>query len=124
MTDSSNIVAPSGDICASMGCARKKVQRIMVLQQKQNAESKIAGISEYGQGRFLLDVISINETLPPVIDETAEYLPDKIEADLVLDFLNHPDLSCDLADICEEKGIPMIASGHKLKSKWAVTPPT
>jgi thymidylate synthase len=109
---------------ADMACGPQKPMQVMVLQQNRKAESKIAGIYEYGQGRFLLDVISIDAVLPPVIDDASAYLPEDISSDLVLDFLSHPDLSCDLAEICEQKKIPIIASGKKNRNKWVVNPPT
>jgi len=99
-------------------------QRILVFQQNGGGEKKVKGINDFGEGRFELEVISIGGSLPPIIDETSEYLPKEIEADLVLDFLNHPDLSHDLALMCQERKIPVVASGKKLRVKWALTPPT
>ena len=72
----------------------------------------------------MLEVISINDTLPPLVEDTSAYLPHKIRADLVLDFLKHPDLSHDLADLCRNQDIPLIASGKKLNIKGVHTPPT
>ncbi len=95
----------------------------MVLQQDRRAESKISGIHEYGRGQFLLDVITIESSLPPVIDHTEAYLPGNIEVDLVLDYLSHPDLSCDLAELCRQQEIPVIASGKKIRNRWVITPP-
>jgi hypothetical protein len=51
-------------------------------------------------------------------------LPQKIEADLVLDFLQHPDLSYDLAQLCSEMKIPLVASGKKHRTAHVITPPT
>jgi len=102
----------------------EKRQRILVFQQDGSGEKKIKGIREFGEGKFDLEVISIDGPLPPVIDDTREYWPKKIEADLVLDFLKHPDLSHDLALMCRERKIPVVASGKKLRVKWAITPPT
>lgn len=101
-----------------------EVQRVAVFQQEGSGERKIKGIRTYGAGKILLDVISIDEVLPPVIDDGSEYLPDEIEADLVLDFLKHQDLSHDLVALCHSKGIPVISSGKKIPSKWVHTPPT
>ena len=98
-------------------------QKIVVFEQDNKAEKKIAGIREFGEGRFELEVISIDEPLPPVLEDSAEYLPDDISADLVLDYLTHPDLSTDLADLCRKKNIPVIASGKKINNKWVYTPP-
>jgi hypothetical protein len=99
-------------------------QNIVVFQQNKRGESKIQGIKEYGGGRFDIKIISINESLPPVLDETDDFLPRDIRADLVLDFLAHPDLSQDLAGICVSKGIPIVASGKKNLIKGVHTPPT
>ena len=97
---------------------------ILVFQQNQKSETKIAGIRKYGGDRFKIDVISIDDDLPPVIDDARQYLPEKIEADLVLDFLQHPDLSYDLALICSEMEIPLVASGKKHHLSRVITPPT
>ncbi len=98
--------------------------RILVFQQNRSAESKIAGIRKYGGDQFSLEVISINNDLPSVIDDARQFLPQKIEADLVLDFLRHPDLSYDLAQLCSEKEIPLVASGKKHHFRHVTTPPT
>lgn len=98
-------------------------QRILVLQQGNRAESKIAGIKEYGQDRFSLDVVTIESMLPPVIDDTAAYLPETIVGDLVLDYLTHPDLSYDLGRMCEQQAIPIVASGKKTRNRWVLAPP-
>lgn len=98
--------------------------KILVFQQNQKGESKIAGIRKYGGNRFEIDVISIDNDLPPVIDDARQLLPQKIEADLVLDFLQHPDLSYDLAQLCSEMKIPLVASGKKHRTAHVITPPT
>jgi len=99
-------------------------QRILVFQQNGSCEGKIAGLRKYGGESLALESISIDQTLPTVIDNTAEYLPENFQADLVLDFLKHPDLSHDLALICNGRNIPIIASGKKTTVKGAHTPPT
>lgn len=99
-------------------------QRILVMQQNGSGESKIAGIREYAGDIIELDVRSVDEALPPVLDETDDYLPDRIEADLVLDFLKHPDLSEDLAERCRDQGVPVVASGKKMRVEGTHTPPT
>ena len=98
--------------------------KIVVFQQNGSGESKITGIREYGQDRFDLQMVSIDVPLPPVIDDAREFLPDDIDADLVLDFLQHPDLSYDLGQLCSQKGIPVVASGKKEKIEGVATPPT
>jgi len=102
----------------------KSRQRITVFQQNGSGETKISGLRKYGKDLFDLEVININEILPPVLDDTSAYLPDQISCDLVLDFLRHSDLSTDLADRCLKLDIPVIASGKKIVGKKAITPPT
>jgi len=102
----------------------KAKQKILVFQQGGSAESKIAGIAQYGDERFKVEVVSIDEVLPPVIDDASDLLPSDLEADLVLDFLRHPDLSEDLARLCRRQNIPVIASGKKIRGQHVLTPPT
>jgi hypothetical protein len=93
---------------------RKYIQKILVFQQNGSGESKIQGIIRYGENLFDLKIISIDKSLPIVI----------IKADLVLDYLTHPDLSHDLAVMCVKKKIPVIATGKKSHIKGVLTPPT
>ena len=89
------------------------LQRILVFQERGSGEKKIAGIEEFAPGRFDLEVISIDEPLPALIDEPENYFPDKLEADLVLGFLRHPDLAAELLKRCREAEIPFVASAKK-----------
>ena len=100
------------------------MQRVSVFQQKGSGERKIEAVREHGSDVITLDVVSIDDELPDIIDDTSPYLPAELDADLVLDFLTHKDLSHDLAALCAEKSIPVIASGKKLTNKWVLTPPT
>jgi hypothetical protein len=100
------------------------VQKIAVFQQNKSGIKKIEGIRRFGNNRFALEIISIDTTLPVVIDDAREYIPREIRADLVLDFLNHPDISHDLAVICRDRKIPVIASGKKIRVPGIHTPPT
>ncbi|SMC28019.1 protein of unknown function [Desulfacinum hydrothermale DSM 13146] len=99
-------------------------QKILVFQQQGSGEAKIAGLRRYGGSRFQVRVHSIDEPLPPLLDDTDGYLPERIQADLVLDFLKHPDLSEDLAKRCADQGIPVVASGKKIKGPRIYIPPT
>lgn len=99
-------------------------QKITVFQQNNSGESKIKGMKRYGGNMFSLEIVSIDALLPPIIDDTKGYLPHDIRADLVLDFLNHPDLSHDLARLCRDREIPVVASGKKFRVKGALTPLT
>ncbi len=99
-------------------------QKIIVFQQNKSGQAKVEGIGNYGQGRFTVETVDIDIPLPPVIDDAREFLPDQIAADLVLDFLGHPDLSMDLGLLCTKLGIPVVASGKKSRDGLVVTPPT
>lgn len=94
----------------------------MVFQENGSGASKIAGIDRYGNGRFRMVSIDIRAELPPLIDESAPYLPRTIQGDLALDYLRHPDLSADLAIRCADLGIPVVAPGKTWPG--AITPPT
>ncbi len=100
------------------------MQKIIVFQQNNSGKNKIAGIKRFGQDRFLIEIKEIDDSLPGIIDDASDYLPDHLEADLVLDFLKHPDLSTDLAILCEKEGVPVVASGKKITQGKAITPPT
>ena len=99
-------------------------QKIVVFQQNNSGKGKIEGITRFGNNLFHIEVYDIDQPLPPVIDDTAPFLPEDIRADLVLDFLRHSDLSHDLSLICLKKGIPVVASGKKTRVKGVLTPPT
>jgi hypothetical protein len=101
-----------------------KPQEILVFQQNGSGESKIQGILKYGETLFSIKTFSVDENLPLVIDNTTKYLPDDIRADIVLDYLKHPDLSHDLAVMCRDRNIPVVISGKKVRVKGALTPPT
>lgn len=100
------------------------MQRVSVFQQNGSGERKIEAVREHGSDVISLEVISIDEELPDIIDDTGPYLPANLDTDLVLDFLTHKDLSLDLAALCAARNIPVIASGKKLSNKWVLTPPT
>ena len=100
------------------------MQRVTVFQQKGSGERKIEAVEEYSGAEIEIEIISIDDDLPDIIDDTGPYLPRDLDTDLVLDFLQHRDLSTDLAALCARKNIPVIASGKKLANSWASTPPT
>ncbi len=99
-------------------------QKITIFQQNGSGENKIAGVREYGDEIIKLEIISIDDVLPLLIEDAGEYLPGHISADLVLDFLKHQDLSQDLVALCAKMEIPIISSGKKILNKWVMTPPT
>ena len=100
------------------------MQTIMIFQQNDSGKTKIAGINQFGDKEFQLKIFNVEPHLPEVIDDGSVYLPDTIEADLVLDYLTHRDLSEDLSLLCEELNIPVIASGRKITRGGALCPPT
>jgi hypothetical protein len=98
--------------------------KIMVFQERGSGEKKIAGIRRYSSEEFDLEIFSIDTGLPALIDEPGAYLPEEIEADLVLGFLRHPDLVAELFARCRETGVPLVASAKKYPSAELVaTPP-
>ena len=99
-------------------------QRIWVYQQNQSAMGKIKAIEQYSPDEIELNIVSIDDALPPVIDEAGDLLPDPLGADLVLDHLKHPDLSYLLAERCRQLDIPIVASGKKPPLHEALTPRT
>lgn len=99
-------------------------QHIWVYQQHQSALGKIKAIEQYSPEEIELHIISIDDTLPPVIDDATGILPDPQGADLVLDHLKHPDLSYYLAEKCRRLKIPVVASGKKPPMEEALTPRT
>jgi hypothetical protein len=104
-------------------CATDRPLKILVFQQGGRGESKVKGIRRYGKDQFEISSITIDQPLPPVVDDASPYLPSTIRADLVLDFLKHPDLSHDLALLCRRLGIPIVASGKKTTVDGTHTPP-
>ena len=103
---------------------KSRPQKIVVFQQDGRGEAKVAGVRLFGGAAFEIEVVSVPGGLPPLLDDTSAYLPEEVAADLVLDFLKHPDLSQDLAAMCERRGIPVIASGRKIAGGWAASPHT
>ncbi|MCP3940234.1 MAG: hypothetical protein GY710_01960 [Desulfobacteraceae bacterium] len=100
------------------------MQTIIVFQQNGSGKSKIEGMNQFGDKKFIVKIVNIDGELPPLIDDSAAYLPKIIEADLVLDYLKHQDLSDDLSLLCEKLKIPVIASGKKITAGKAICPPT
>lgn len=94
--------------------------RIVVFEQNGSGADKISGIKEFGRDIEIAQVVSVPAGLPVIVDNPEDYIELNQTADLVLDFLRHPDLTEYLAHICKGKGIPLIASGKKIKG--AITP--
>ena len=99
------------------------MQKIMVFQQNGSGKSKIDGINKFGEKQFIITTFDIDEPLAPVLDDTSQYLPEKIKADIVLDYLKHRDLSDDLSALCKKLDVPVVASGKKITTGKAICPP-
>ncbi len=106
------------------GNSRSDPQRVTVFQQQGSGERKIAGVRKYAGEAIVLEIISIDDDLPELIDDSTGLLPEDLQTDLVIDFLTHQDLSLDLAELCSSKGIPIVASGKKINNTSVLTPPT
>lgn len=88
--------------------------RITVFQEKNSGREKIAGISEFGKHIEFSRIINIEGPLPDLIDDPEAYILDRIDGDLVLSFLKHPDLAEYLVRLCNNQKIPVIAAGKKI----------
>jgi hypothetical protein len=87
--------------------------KIVVFEENGSGEKKIQGITQHGKGLENIERYNIEKALPELVDDPEEYIPEDFTADIVLDFLKHPDLSSHLAQVCKKKNIPVIASGKK-----------
>ena len=87
--------------------------KLAVFEEHGSGEKKIQGISEHGTGLEISRRYNIEESLPELVDDTERYIPEDFSADLVLDFLKHPDLSSYLVQVCRKKNIPVVASGKR-----------
>ncbi len=100
------------------------MQKIVIFQQNGAGERKASGIKRFGRDKFDVKVINIASDLPEIVDDGFEYLPDKIDADLVLDFIKHPDVAYDLVSLCDQFNIPVLSSGKKITKPNAICPQT
>ncbi|SLM27408.1 conserved hypothetical protein [Desulfamplus magnetovallimortis] len=103
-------------------CGEFQRERITIFQQENSALSKITGMKRFASDRLEITVFNIDDELPDILDDTSQWLPDSIDADLVIDYLTHPDLSVDLAFLCQKEGVPVVASGKKISGGHAITP--
>jgi len=87
--------------------------KLVVFEEHGSGEKKIQGIIEHGTGLEISRRYNIEESLPELVDDPERYIPEDFSADLVLDFLKHPDLSSYLVQVCRKKNIPVVASGKK-----------
>ena len=89
------------------------------------ADGDLARLTPIGKASDFIGVDANPEPFAPTRRGRAgAVVPSRIEADLVLDYLKHPDLSEDLAQLCRRRNIPVIASGKKIRGHHVMTPPT
>jgi thymidylate synthase len=86
---------------------------IIVFQENGSGEMKIEGVQNYGQGITIAAIVSIDAFLPDFIEDPEEFIHDDFNADLVLNFLKHPDLVDYLIRICKKKDLPVVSPGKK-----------
>lgn len=86
---------------------------IVVFQEHGSGEHKIEGVQSYGKGIRVTKIVSIDEFLPDFIENPEDHIDDDFSADLVLNFLKHPDLVDYLITLCEKKGIAVVSAGKK-----------
>ncbi len=86
---------------------------IVVFQERGSGELKIAGVENHSDNIKIKQIISIDEFLPDFIDDPEDYISFDFNADLVLNYLKHPDLIDYLMRLCEKKGIPLVSPGKK-----------
>ncbi len=86
---------------------------IIVFQERGSGEHKIEGIVRHGSGMVIRRNISIDLFLPDFIEDPENFISDDFNADLVLNFLKHPDLVEYLIRICQKKSIPIVSAGKK-----------
>lgn len=86
---------------------------IIVFQQQNSGELKVEGVERYGRGLVITKTVSIDRYLPDFIEDPEDFINDDFTADLVLNFLKHPDLVDYLMRLCEKKGIELVSAGKK-----------
>ncbi len=86
---------------------------ILVFQQNNSGAQKIRGVQQYGQGIITIKNVNIDLCLPEFIEDPEEFVDDSFSADLVLNYLKHPDLIEYLMGICSKKEVVVVSPGKK-----------
>ena len=89
-------------------------QKLVIFEEDGSGDYKVAGIQVYGKNIHITKVFNIQGPLPVLIDEPEDFITEDFDADLVLDFVRHPDLSQYVVEVCRKKSIPVIASGQHI----------
>ena len=95
-------------------------QQLVIFQEQGSGEKKLAGLRRYGRNLQISTVVNVDAALSAFIDNPEAFITADFSGDLVLSFLKHPDLIDYLAQVCEKKNLPLIASGKKCGK--AITP--
>ena len=87
--------------------------KILVFEQNGSGRNKIEGLQRFGNADDEVTVVAIDEQLPEFIDDPELYIkPVTVRnAELVLNYLSHPDLSHHLIELCSRLEIPVVSSG-------------
>ena len=86
---------------------------IVIFQQRQSGDLKVEGVLRYGTGITITKTINIDAFLPDFIEDPEDFISDDFTADLVLNFLKHPDLIDYLMHLCKKKDIEIVSAGKK-----------
>lgn len=100
--------------------ATSQPTRLVIFQQNDSGAEKIKGLTAYGKDLVITEIFNLTGSLPGFIDNPQDFIPANFDGDLVLSFLNHPDLLDYLIEVCRRKKIPVVASGKK--AAGALTP--
>ncbi len=101
------------------------MQRVLVLQRDGLGAGKVVAVGQVAP-ELELRVVDVNGPFPPLLDDPEAAFPPDLEdqlrwAELVVDHLYHPDLTGYLLDRCEAAGVPVLASGRKLRRGYTPT---
>ncbi len=86
---------------------------IIVFQEHGSGEQKIKGVQGFGKGITIARIYSIDTFLPDFVEDPDNFINKNFSADLVLNYLKHPDLVDYLITLCQIKGIPVVSAGKK-----------
>lgn len=86
---------------------------IIVFQEHGSGEQKIKGVQKFGKDITITKIYSIDTFLPDFIEDPDNFINKNISADLILNYLKHPDLVDYLIALCQRKGIPVVSAGKK-----------
>ncbi|MBU1232257.1 MAG: DUF166 domain-containing protein [Proteobacteria bacterium] len=86
---------------------------LIVFQERGSGAQKIEGVQKFAEEIRIIEIVSIDIFLPDFIENPEDFINKDFTADLVLNFLKHPDLVDYLVSLCNVKGIPVVSAGKK-----------